>query len=453
MAGTGTRMSRRRLMTTTAAVAAGALLAPAAAQATPIAKGKRTGGLDPVPALERVAHPLRTTEPGGSAADLRALGAMVGGAKVVGLGEATHGSHEFFAMKERIFRYLVEEKGFTTFALETSWSAGLLIDEYLQGGEGDARRIAKETLGGSPWDREEFASLIGWMREYNRRHPHRTVHFMGDDIGAPKLGDDIFRRVTGYVERHHPQALPRLNELYAGLRPLDDAFAYLRKPIAERKRLATDAQRALTLVSGLKGWNGGAFGWVVQHARSISQTAAFLAFDLADPVARPRAQRYRDQVMAENVTWWHQRTGHKMLMSAHNGHVAYVSDDPVEYPKSQGAFLRDALGRRYLPIGFSFDRGSFLSQDAGLGSPWKKFTVGSAAPGSNEYTLDQVRHRDYYVDVRTAPAAARVWLEGARPTYAFGTQYPYPLADVSIARSYDVLIHLHQVREAEKLEG
>ncbi|WP_264203326.1 erythromycin esterase family protein [Streptomyces bambusae] len=132
---------------------------------------------------------------------------MVEKAEVVGLGEATHGSHGFFAMKERVFRHLVEERGFTTFALEMSWSAGLRIDEYLRGGAGDPRSIARDTLAGSPWEREEFVSLIGWMREHNRRHPGRRVHFMGDDLGVPELGDHVFARVLSAVRRT-PYAVP-----------------------------------------------------------------------------------------------------------------------------------------------------------------------------------------------------------------------------------------------------
>lgn len=94
-------------------------------------------------------------------------------------------------------------------------------------------------------------SLIEWMRDYNRSHPSRTVHFMGNDLGAPTLSDDFFGRVTGYVQRSHPAALPQLNELYAGLRPIDDVFAYLGKPLAERQQLAAKAEQALALVSKL----------------------------------------------------------------------------------------------------------------------------------------------------------------------------------------------------------
>ncbi|MEE1754854.1 erythromycin esterase family protein [Streptomyces sp. SP18CS02] len=452
MTGHRTRFGRRGLLAATAAVTATALLTPAAVAdtAAPTADGRRASV---VRSLERAAHPLRSTEPGGRTTDLRALDAMIGDAGVVGLGEATHGSHEFFAMKERVLRHLVETKGFTTFALEMSWSAGLTIDEYLQGGEGDARRIAEEALAGSPWEREEFVSLIAWMRDHNRRHPERKVHFMGDDIGAPRLGDRIFERVTATVRTAEPASLPRLDELYAGLRPMDDVFAYLRKPLAERRENAVRAQEALDLVTTAVG--GGAAGedgeWAVQHARNIAQTFAFTGLDVSDPASVSAAEHLRDRAMADNVLWWHRRTGDRMLLSAHNGHVGYLSTDPRMYPVTQGAYLRDALGGGYLTIGFTFNRGSFLTKDTSLGGDWRKTTVPPAAPGMHEHTLDRVRHRDFYLDLRTAPARARDWLNTARPVYDAGSVFhPDPPA-LALGLAYDVLIHLHRVREARPL--
>ncbi|MFI5782059.1 erythromycin esterase family protein [Nocardia sp. NPDC051570] len=439
------RVSRQGLLVTAAVIAVGAITACTATQAVPDVQQDSL-----IRVLEQAAHPLRSTEPGSDTADLRALGAMIGNATVVGLGEATHGSHEFFTMKQRVFRYLVQEKGFTTFALELSWSAGLRIDEYVQTGQGDARAIAEATLAESPWDREEFVSLIEWMRDYNSHHRGRTVHFMGDDIGAPTLDDEFFGRVTGYVQHNYPESLPRLTELYTGLRPINDVFAYLGRPLPERQRLAAQARQALDLISGLKGAGGEAFDRLEQNARSIAQTAEFLTMDVDDPASVTTSERFRDEVMAQNVTWWQRQTGQKILLSAHDDHVGYIAGDPKTYPKTQGSFLRDTMGADYLAIGCTFDRGSFLSKDTALGGDWKKFTVGAAARGSNEYTLDQVRDRDYYLDVRTAPAAARAWLDIARPTRAIGTQYPVDPEDIAIARSFDVLVHLHEVREADK---
>ncbi|WP_405747187.1 erythromycin esterase family protein [Streptomyces sp. NBC_01525] len=446
MIGNGKRLAAALALSATLAPAAAACAAPAAS-ASAVASA-------PVRALDRIAHPLRSTEPGTGTADLHALGVTVGDAKVVGVGEATHGSHEFFALKDRVFRYLVEQKGFTTFALEISWSAGLRIDDYLQHGDGnrDARQVVHEVMAGSPWDREEFVTLVRWMRDHNRQHPDRPVHFLGDDIGAPKLDERVFDNVTDYVRRTRPESLPRLNELLTGLRPLDDAIAYLERPLAERQQNAAKAQHILELVQRQRSGGGEDFEFALQNARNIAQTYTFLTLNPGDQESLTAMERYRDQVMAETTAWWQRRTGSGVLLSAHNDHAGYAASDPATYPKTQGSFLRDTLGADYLAIGTTFDQGSFLSKDEALGGEWKKFTVGPAGPGTNEYTLKQVRYRDYYADLRKAPAAARSWLDISRPTYNVGTQYPNDKTpEIAIGRAYDVLVHLHTVREASKL--
>ncbi|MFF9323053.1 erythromycin esterase family protein [Streptomyces sp. NPDC014735] len=436
------------------ALSLAATLAPAvAAHAAPVASASAAASA-PARALDRIAHPLRSAEPGTSTTDLHALGVMVGDAKVVGVGEATHGSHEFFALKDRVFRHLVEQKGFTTFALEISWSAGLRIDDYLQRGDGDrdARQVVHEVMAGSPWDRKEFAALVQWMRDHNRQHPDRPVHFLGDDIGAPRLDERVFDSVTDYVRRTHPESMPRLNELLTGLRPLDDAIAYLERPLAERQQNAAKAQQVLDLVQRQRSGGGEDVEFVLQNARNIAQTYTFLSVNPSDQGSLTAMQRYRDQVMAETTAWWQRRTGGRILLSAHNDHAGYAASDPTTYPKTQGSFLHDILGADYVVVGTTFERGSFLSKDQALGGEWKKFTVGPAGPGTNEYTLDQVRYRDYYADLRKAPAAARSWLGIPRSTYSFGTQYPNDnTPEIAIGRAYDVLIHLHTVREASKL--
>ncbi|MFJ9774958.1 erythromycin esterase family protein [Kitasatospora sp. NPDC101157] len=405
--------------------------------------------------LDRIALPLRSTEPDAPTGGLRALGAMIGDARVVGLGEATHGSHEFFAMKHRVFRYLVEEKGFTTFALEASWSAGLLIDAYVQGvGDGDARRLVRRTLAGSPWHRREFADLIDWMRAHNRSHPQRPVHFVGTGLGVPGIGEQPFAEVTDYVREAAPASLSSVEQLYAGLRPFDDAIGYLaRVPVAERQRNADLAQQALDLVAAAGNDGDAEYEWAVQHARNIARTFAFATLRTDDAPSVTAAQLLRDRAMAENTLWWQRRLGGKVLVSAHNGHVGYRSGDPAPYPTTQGAHLRDALGAAgYVSIGFTFGGGSFLTETDPFADNWRSTTVPPATLGMNEYLLDRVRPRDYYLDLRQAPPAARSWLDTAHPTYDAGTTFSRdPLPTLALGTAYDVLIHLHRVRAAEKL--
>ncbi|MCE0446364.1 erythromycin esterase family protein [Streptomyces tricolor] len=156
--------------------------------------------------------------------------------------------------------------------------------------------------------------------------------------------------------------------------------------------------------------------------------------------------------MADNVLWWQRQTGHRMLLSAHNGHVGYLSAHPDMYPRTQGTVLRDCLGRDYAAIGFTFAGGSFLTMDTSLDGDWKPVTVPAARPGMHEHTLDRVVYRDFYVDLRAAPAEARTWLNRPRPVYDAGSTFtPTPRPLSRSAGPYDVLVHLNRVRAADRL--
>ncbi|MFI1180485.1 erythromycin esterase family protein [Streptomyces sp. NPDC020799] len=417
--------------------------------------GAATAPAEPVDALARAARPLRTTDPTGDLRDLRPLGAMVGDATVVGLGEATHGSHEFFTNKHRVFRYLVEEKGFTTFALEANWSAGVRLDDYVVHGRGDARRIMREEFQNSyrMWNNREYLGLIEWMRAYNTTHA-KKLRFMGDD--SAYAGPGLFDKVTGYVRAHRPALLPRFTELYRAQRPAPgtstDSYMNdcLKRPLGERRAMADSAREALGLLTRQRPAGGGEeFTWAVQHARAISQVAEMYTFDLDDPKGVADCMRFRDATMAANTAWWQEHTGRKVLLSAHNAHVSYVSDDPAQYPRVQGAFLRDRLGARYVNVRLTFGEGSFnVMRDGG---PTRAVTLGPAAPGSNEHTLDKVPYHAYALDMRTAPAAVRKWLAVARPTRNIGTDYPTPDYMTALGAGYDILVHLHRIRAADLL--
>ncbi|GHF59479.1 hypothetical protein GCM10010218_46260 [Streptomyces mashuensis] len=414
-------------------------------------------GDDPVTALAGAAHPLRTADPAGDLDDLRPLGAMVGDATVVGVGEATHSSHEFFTGKHRLLRHLVEEKGFSTFALEVPWTTGLRLDAYVTRGEGDPEQIMAEEFQRDYafWNTQEYLDLVQWMRNWNTHHT-RALRFMGDDIG--NAGPQSFDGVTGYLRAHHPGLLPRVTALYRGLRPApgtgaaDRMTALLHRPPAERRELAARAREALGLLQALpEDGDRDARAWAVQHARTISQTADEYAFDLEDETGVTRAMRHRDEQMAVNVAWWQRTTGSKILLSAHNGHVSYSSTDP-RYPRVQGAFLRDLLGRSYVSVRQTFGAGSFNATTDAAGTKVEARTVGPAEPGTNERTLDRAGERagapDYVVDLRTVPEPARSWAGTARPSREFGTAYPDPPRKVALADATDILVHRHRVTAA-----
>ncbi|MFJ3902732.1 erythromycin esterase family protein [Streptomyces sp. NPDC090025] len=464
------RTARRRrrpltapLATLLAALSVGLLTAPATASPATAGSGpvaaETASRPDPARELRLTARP---------ATDARALDRIVGSAKVVGIGEATHSSGDFFRAKHRMFEQLVERQGFTTFALEANWSAGLRVDDYVRTGKGDIRKIMDEEFVNSYafWNTEEYLDLFTWMRQHNVRHPGHPVRFMGNDLGY--AGPELFDRVTGYVARTRPALLPRFQELYRGSRPTGtgvecdvdvDAWmnAYLVKPEAERKALGANVNRALTLLEGLRPAAGDgpaareAHTWAVQHARAIAQVGTEYAFGLTTPEGLKEAMLYRDRVMAENTVWWQRHTGDRMVVSAHNAHLAYETVWPEQYPRTQGAFLRDLLGRDYVAVGASFGRGSFNAHDVEQpGEPVRAVTVGPLGADSNAHVLDRVAARPFLVDLRTATPAARDWLNGARPTRSIGTAYPWPasVTPVRLAASYDAVLHFPEISAA-----
>ena len=116
----------------------------------------------PSPVESWITHhalPLKTTDPRASLDDLQPLEQIVGNASIVGLGEATHGSHEFFTMKQRLLEFLVEKMGFTMFAMEGSWSAGEQINTYVLTGQGSARGVVGQ-FNFWTWNTQEVLDLV-----------------------------------------------------------------------------------------------------------------------------------------------------------------------------------------------------------------------------------------------------------------------------------------------------
>jgi erythromycin esterase len=446
--------SRRTVLAAGLTVALAAGLTVALGSTAPAHASVRGDTTAVLGALTRAAHPLRGTAPVGDLSDLRPLGAAIGETPVVALGEVVHGAHELFALKHRVFRYLVREKGFTTFALETSWTSGLRLNEYVRHGTGDPWAIMEEEFSGGawPWGVHEYLALVRWMRAHNLRHPTRPVQFMGNDLAHPRIPATLFARVTGYAARHHPALGVRLEGLYRGLRAHASTAAFTALPEPERHRIAADVRLAHRLLAAQpSGTDPVAFGWAVQHARVLAQTATLMSYDFADPQQVPLAMRYRDELMADNTAWWHRQTGQKILLSAHNGHTGYETYDPVHYPVTQGAYLRRLLGSDYLTIGTTFGHGASTVPDDATGA-WILHRFGPPRAGSSEHLLHQVPHRAYLIDLRRTPPPARQWLRQTRPTRAIGPPGD-PYRPYALAEGHDLLIHVRALSPARPLRA
>ncbi len=154
------------------------------------------------------AIPFATVEAGHGFDDLQPLKTIIGEARVVGLGEATHGTREHFQMKHRLVGFLVEEMGFTTFGIEASTPEAYRLDRYVLTGEGDPARL----IGGMlfwTWNTEEVLDMVQWMREYNVKQEQtgspKRVRFTGNDMQTPDFAARILER---FLAKADPEAGP-----------------------------------------------------------------------------------------------------------------------------------------------------------------------------------------------------------------------------------------------------
>ncbi|PLS78449.1 MAG: erythromycin esterase [Chloroflexi bacterium] len=169
--------------------------------------------------LKQVAIPLT-----GQAHDYDQLLALVGDARFVLLGEATHGTHEFYHERARITQRLIAEKGFAAVAIEGDWADAARVNRYVQHRSGDTG--AEQALANFTrfprwmWGNTDVRDLVEWLRAYNAGLPAATrrIGFYGLDLY--NLGDSA-TAVVQHLERTDGQAARRARERYGCFAGLD----------------------------------------------------------------------------------------------------------------------------------------------------------------------------------------------------------------------------------------
>lgn len=387
--------------------------------------------------LRGAAHPLRTTDPAApDTTDLVAFGRLLGPARVIALGEASHGTHEAMATKARLIRYLVAHHRLEAVVLEASLPDAEYLNRYVLTGEGTAldglRRVRFWSLGN-----QDVLDLVEWLRGYNQTAA-RPVQVVGCDMQDLEGAMSQLRDIT---QRYEPAYAPELarglatlirfnavyNEEFYGTYAktpalTDSSMALSRTWLAHYAALATARPEAAV---------------AVRSARVINQLCRLLT--------AKEKHGMRDQFMAENTGYLLESVGPtaRAVVWAHNGHLmrdtSYVT---------LGSALSRRFGSRFLSVGFSFGEGSLISY----------FEFGPTAfrawppmEGSYETWFGAAGLPGFYLDLRplrsrTPPTAAR-WL--TRPRYGResssvgvteSNSSPY-----DYCRDFDVLIYNQHV--------
>src|SRR5258708_26673009 len=153
------------------------------------------------------AVPLQTPEAGHGFRDMQPLKQIVGNARIVALGEATHGTREFFQLKHRILEFLASEMGFTIFSIEASMPEAYRLNDYVLNGNGDPAQLLKG-MDFWTWDTQEVLDMIRWMRDFNKSGKGR-IEFTGFDMQTPDLA---MRTVNEFVAKNDSDYLASLQK-------------------------------------------------------------------------------------------------------------------------------------------------------------------------------------------------------------------------------------------------
>ncbi len=396
------------------------------------------------------AIPIETVEAGHGFRDLEPLQSHIAGARVVALGEATHGTREFFQMKHRLVEFLVSEMGFTAFAIEANWPEALAVNDYVLHGTGDP----KKALAGMhfwTWYTEETLDMIEWMRQWNSTH-ERKVKFYGFDMQYP---DMAVRNVLAYLKTVDPEYAatlePRLAEVSATQSVRDYPQAGGAVQEQTQAALGELAQR-LDERRGEYSASSSDTDW--QMARQNARIARQAEEKLRVPFAE--GAQARDRYMAENVRWIldHEPAGTRMVLWAHNGHVAASSSNAQGEP--MGSHLRRMFGDELVIVGFAFGEGSFQARDSS--GPLREFTLGPPPVGTLDATLLRLHLPLLVLDLREEPADEKVrkWLSVPHFSRQIGASFSEDAAwqnqPIEAPKQFDLLCFVAQTTRARPIQ-
>ncbi|MBN1221992.1 MAG: erythromycin esterase family protein, partial [Candidatus Aminicenantes bacterium] len=388
--------------------------------------------------IEKNAIPLESIAAGHGFKDLEPFGDILKDVRVVGLGEATHGSREFFQFKHRMLEFLVEKLGFRIFAIEASYAGCNNINAYVLHGKGDpAEALASQKFW--TWDTQEVRDMIAWMRQYNTKLPdEKKVQFLGYDLQHLEQGMDF---VESYISQHIPEYSETVSSAMKPLRI--DPFSISELPKAspeEKARILSELHEMMGILAFhevplIRESSAEEYALALQNARVITQyyTAYSKAMMGSDPAESAAA--LRDFYMAENIEYImnSERPDARIVVWAHNGHISN-SVWGMNFP-AMGSHLKKILGEAYYALGFAFNRGSFqarlMDPESDQNGALIEFTVGPAPEGSVEWFLAKSGIDNFIIDLRRAPENGPIhhWLTSVHPLRFIGAAFSEKFGD------------------------
>ena len=383
--------------------------------------------------IQAHAVPLSTADPSVAEPNFAALADAIGDARLVGLGEATHGTRDFWQMRQKISKYLVEEMGFTAILHEAGFPNSLPLHDYVTTGSGDVDD-AHQRLGS--WRYLEMRELIHWMRDYNEQAAGQRplLHYYGYDCAFADW-TEASRVITDYLA-------------------LVDAAVVAEATERLDRYTTDDAEWVVDLLASNRGdyvalEGEEAYDLVLRIAENLVPNWT-LWYNLRNGIPE---MDVREETNLTNVNWIveHLLDGGKAVIWAHNFHVGntYLEDSGTE-AQMVGSRLRAQHGDDYYVIATEFYGGSFQAWDACPGHEFTFTVHQAAAPSSDTYAahFHQEALPLFYLDLRGAdyalPGAGRImgpWdlrYIGASYCAQYDTEFTRP---ASLPEEFDGIVY------------
>lgn len=366
------------------------------------------------------AIPLTTVDPLADLDDLDSFASAFEDATIVGMGEATHGTREFFRMKHRLLRYMVQEQGLRVFALEANFSEALLTDDYVAGGDVSAQ-AALDNIGFWTWDTEAVLSMLEWLRSFNEgRDEADRVRFYGFDA---QFTDGPARKLRTYFERTDPAFLDTVGAdlstiaesgVKSGREAVPERIALVEELVPQiRDRLDTNRER-YEAATGERAWQ-----LADRHLFTMERATAYA--DARGTQSPEAVAGIRDEAMADHVTWLSEYEDRSIALWAHNTHIRNTSIGDTD-SSWMGKHLTERFGEDYYAIGFDFSHGSVRSRTAG-NYEFETFELDRPPGHTLSATLGAVDYPLYALDLRSLDPSFEPALDFRYGVHTIGAVY------------------------------
>jgi erythromycin esterase len=396
--------------------------------------------------------------------DLDPLLARIGDARYVLLGEASHGTHEFYTWRARLSQRLIREKGFRFIAVEGDWPDCYRVNRYVKS-LSSADSSAFEVLHAFDrwptwmWANREIVELTEWLRAHNSGRPaDEKVGFYGLDVYS--LWDSM-QAVVEYLDRVDPGAGRRARRAYECFAPYDeDEQAYARATVLVPASCEAEVARVLAELR--------------RRAPIYREDGREGYFDAEqNALIAKNAELYYRTMVRGNAASWNVRDAHmtdtldrlvhfhgegtKAIVWAHNTHIGDASFtemvDEGEY--NVGQLARERHEREgVVLVGFSTYRGIVIASDE-WGAPTRRVLVPPGRPGSYEDVLHRLGPDDALLILSGAPLTPE--LRERRGHRAIGVVYRPEherygnYVPTVLPRRYDALVHIDVTRALSPL--